>query len=139
VHSAFTFAYESLLSRSPARNADVPPGALIAFMQKGLQYIGIEEQLNDDGSIKRSPYAPLTMAGVKRRKLVTNNENEPKAGDGNDSSEMDVDDESSQIATNQKKKPDFSLLAPHVVRTLGKRDAPIKVNIPSSAIQAAAA
>ncbi len=79
------------------------------------------------------------MAGVKRRKLVTNNENEPKAGDGNDSSEMDVDDESSQIATNQKKKPDFSLLAPHVVRTLGKRDAPIKVNIPSSAIQAAAA
>lgn len=139
MHSAFTFAYESLLSRSPARNADVPPGALIAFMQKGLQYIGIEEQLNDDGSIKRSPYAPLTMAGIKRRKLVSNSENELKAGDGNDSSEMDVDDESSQIATNHKKKPDFSLLAPHVVRTLGKRDAPIKVNIPSSAIQAAAA
>lgn len=139
VHSSFTFAYESLLSRSPARNADVPPGALIAFLQKGLQYIGIEEQLNEDGSIKRSSYAPLTISGIKKRKLVSSNDSESKGGDGNDSSEMDLDDESSQVANSNKKKPDFSLLAPHVVRVIGKRDAPIRVNVPSSVIRAAAA
>eukprot|EP00934_Nitzschia_sp_Nitz4_P006914 Nitzschia sp. Nitz4//scaffold3_size479765//124131//126796//NITZ4_000054-RA/size479765-processed-gene-0.98-mRNA-1//-1//CDS//3329550620//6904//frame0 len=47
VHSAFTFVYESMLGRSNIRNADksIPPGALITFLQKGLQYAGIEESL----------------------------------------------------------------------------------------------
>lgn len=52
VHSAFTFAYESLITKSSAANADVPPGALITFLQKGLQYVGIEEHLDEDGSEK---------------------------------------------------------------------------------------
>jgi len=48
VHSAFTFAYESLLSRANMSQLgkDVPPGALISFLQKGLQYLGIEESLH---------------------------------------------------------------------------------------------
>ncbi|GKY97528.1 hypothetical protein MPSEU_000711000 [Mayamaea pseudoterrestris] len=47
VHSAFSFAHESMLSRTSLRAVDrsLPPGALIAFLQKGLQYIGIEETL----------------------------------------------------------------------------------------------
>ncbi len=47
VHSSFTFAYESMLGRSNMRNAEksIPPGALISFLQKGLQYVGIEETL----------------------------------------------------------------------------------------------
>jgi len=50
VHSAFTFAYESVLAKSKAAQADVPPGALIAFLQKGLQFVDIEAHLNEDGS-----------------------------------------------------------------------------------------
>jgi WD40 repeat protein len=52
VHSAFTFAYESLLGRSNIRNAEktIPPGALISFLQKGLQYVGIEENLQREGT-----------------------------------------------------------------------------------------
>jgi WD40 repeat protein len=52
VHSAFTFAYESLLGRSNIRNAEksVPPGALISFLQKGLQYVGIEENLQREAT-----------------------------------------------------------------------------------------
>jgi hypothetical protein len=55
VHSAFTFVYESMLGRSNIRNADksIPPGALISFLQKGLQYVGIEEGLQQDGSKAR--------------------------------------------------------------------------------------
>jgi transducin (beta)-like 1 len=32
--------------------AEVPAGALITFLQKGLEYVGIEEHINEDGSIR---------------------------------------------------------------------------------------
>lgn len=52
VHSAFSFAHESLLGRSITRIADknIPPGALISFLQKGLQYVAIEESLQREGT-----------------------------------------------------------------------------------------
>lgn len=51
-HSAFTFAYESLVIRSSAAQTDIPPGALITFLQKGLEYIAIEEHITEDGTIQ---------------------------------------------------------------------------------------
>ncbi|KAL3914620.1 MAG: hypothetical protein SGILL_006032 [Bacillariaceae sp.] len=49
-HSAYTFVYESMLGRSNMRSSDklIPPGALVSFLQKGLQYVGIEETLQRD-------------------------------------------------------------------------------------------
>ena len=43
-----------MLGRSSIRNADktLPPGALISFLQKGLQYVGVEESLNRESSSK---------------------------------------------------------------------------------------
>lgn len=49
-HTAFTFAHESLASRSIAADAQVPPGALISFLQKGLQYVETETHLQEDGT-----------------------------------------------------------------------------------------
>jgi transducin (beta)-like 1 len=49
-HSAFTFAHESLVSRSLVADAEVPPGALVTFLQKGLQYIEVESHLQEDGT-----------------------------------------------------------------------------------------
>ncbi len=46
-HSAFTFAHESLVARSVVADADVPPGALVTFIQKGLQYVEIESHLQE--------------------------------------------------------------------------------------------
>ena len=46
-HSAFTFSYESLVAKSSVSQTDIPPGALITFLQKGLEYIGIEEHINE--------------------------------------------------------------------------------------------
>jgi hypothetical protein len=78
VHSAFTFVYESMLGRSNIRNADksIPPGALITFLQKGLQYVGIEESLQREGSKSRkagandlsslSLLAPQTISALTR-------------------------------------------------------------------------
>jgi transducin (beta)-like 1 len=50
VHAAFTFAHESMIAQSSCSKSNVPPGALISFLQKGLQYIGIEETLRLDGT-----------------------------------------------------------------------------------------
>ena len=37
-----------MLGKTNIRNGDrtIPPGALISFLQKGLQYVGIEESLH---------------------------------------------------------------------------------------------
>jgi len=67
-----------MLGRSNIRNADksIPPGALITFLQKGLQYVGIEESLNRAGqkgrnvSIEGLPslslLAPQTISALTR-------------------------------------------------------------------------
>ena len=66
VHSAFTFVYESMLGRSNIRNADrsIPPGALISFLQKGLQYVGIEENLHREGTKARKSSSPAETSSL---------------------------------------------------------------------------
>ena len=49
-HSAFTFAHESLVARTVGADAELPPGALVSFLQKGLQYVEIESHLQEDGT-----------------------------------------------------------------------------------------
>lgn len=47
-HSAYTFGYESFVSKtSIARGVELPPGALVSFIQKGLQYLELEANLNE--------------------------------------------------------------------------------------------
>ena len=52
-HSAFTFANESFVNRTRIapgnEDQDIPAGALVAFVQKGLQYLELEANLNDNG------------------------------------------------------------------------------------------
>ncbi|EWM25654.1 f-box-like wd repeat-containing protein tbl1xr1 [Nannochloropsis gaditana] len=61
-HSAFTFFNEGGLDKTNLRAADVPPGALIAYLQKGLEYVSIEEHINEDGSLKQceEPFTLIT-------------------------------------------------------------------------------
>ena len=51
-HAAFTFGYESLVHKSDINGNDVPPGALVSFVQKGLQYLELEANLNAEGNFK---------------------------------------------------------------------------------------
>lgn len=47
-HSAYTFGYESYVAKtSIASGVELPPGALISFIQKGLQYLELEANLNE--------------------------------------------------------------------------------------------
>lgn len=38
------------MAKSNVISAEIPPGALISFVQKGLQYVGIEAHVNEDGT-----------------------------------------------------------------------------------------
>ena len=46
-HSAFTFSSESMIAKSSINGENVPPGALITFIQKGMQYLEVESQIGD--------------------------------------------------------------------------------------------
>ena len=47
-HAAYTFGYESYIAKtSIAQGTELPPGALISFIQKGLQYLELEANLNE--------------------------------------------------------------------------------------------
>lgn len=96
VHSAFTFAYESMIGRSHVSKANVPPGALVSFLQKGLQYIAIEETLRQDGSDSRN-----------------------------------------QHPHQQDRDIDFTLLSPHSIKTLTRKNPPIRLNVPPATAAAA--
>ena len=72
VHSAFTFAYEGQLMKSELASAELPPGALIAYLQKGLQYVSIESQLHEVqlSSPKMSVFFPHLCINVSNTRMA---------------------------------------------------------------------
>lgn len=46
-HSAFTFGYESSITRTQIDPNNVPPGSLITFIQKGMQFLELEANLDE--------------------------------------------------------------------------------------------
>jgi len=45
-HSAFAFGYEAGIDRCKNDDNVVPPGALVTFIQKGIQYLELEANLS---------------------------------------------------------------------------------------------
>jgi len=45
-HAAFALGYEAGINRTPIDGNLIPPGALVTFVQKGLQYIELEANLD---------------------------------------------------------------------------------------------
>lgn len=62
-HSAFVFGYESFVHKSVHNGKDIPPGALITFVQKGLQYVEMEAQVTET--------ADATFASLSAHDLLT--------------------------------------------------------------------
>ncbi|KAK9830274.1 hypothetical protein WJX72_010750 [[Myrmecia] bisecta] len=59
-HAAFVFGYESFVHKSSVNANDVPPGALITFIQKGLQYLELEANLNEENTGVNGEFAALS-------------------------------------------------------------------------------
>ncbi|KAL3840449.1 hypothetical protein ACJIZ3_025040 [Penstemon smallii] len=47
-HSAFALGYEAGINKSTIDGNLVPPGALVTFIQKGIQYLELEANLSND-------------------------------------------------------------------------------------------
>ena len=62
------------MHKSDINGNDVPPGALISFIQKGLQYIEVEANLNADGSLDENTPSDFTL--LQPDELLTKNVNE---------------------------------------------------------------
>lgn len=122
VHSSFTFVYESMLGRSNMRNAErsIPPGALVSFLQKGLQYVGIEE----------------TLAREQQRGNATNSNKKNKAGStsNNNSSNAAVPGGSS---SSQDDIMNLSLLSPTTISAMTRENPPLHLNVPPATAAAA--
>ena len=59
-HSAFTFGYESLVTKSNINGSKIPPGELINLVQKGIMYTELEQSVDDDGNdLVAEPYSLL--------------------------------------------------------------------------------
>jgi len=112
-HSAFSFAHESLVGRTRPRNSSsIPPGALVMFLQKGLQYIGMEESVMRELRSGDSSAANSEPAAKKHK----------------------VEDSEGQAVY---MGPDFSLLCPRALHTLTRKEPPIKLRVPAASAAAA--
>lgn len=112
-HSAFSFAHESMVGRTRPRNSSsIPPGALVMFLQKGLQYIGMEESVMRELRSGDSSAANSEPATKKHK----------------------VEDSEGQAVY---MGPDFSLLCPRALHTLTRKEPPIKLRVPAASAAAA--
>jgi len=142
VHSAFTFAYESLLGRSNIRNAEktIPPGALISFLQKGLQYVGIEESLQREGAAATAESATAAGTTVSdKNKMATKHSQQNLLNLQQQQNQQGRNDKSmdAQLQMNGEMTVDFTLLAPKTIRALTRERPPIVLNVPPAAAAAA--
>ncbi len=94
-------------SNMSAAVKSIPPGALISFLQKGLQYVGIEETLHRE---------------QQQQKGNSNNSNNNKR-----KAEGSVDD----VAFN------LSLLSPVTINAMTRENPPLQLNVPPATAAAA--
>jgi transducin (beta)-like 1 len=73
-HSAFAFACESLVAKASVSGGDIPPGALISFVQKGLQYLEIEASVQGGASADSSAAPSLSLLHWHASKVAENAE-----------------------------------------------------------------
>lgn len=118
VHSAFTFSHESMFGRSGQRTADksLPPGALLTFLQKGLQYVGVEESLR------------------QQQEHAKKSSNSSRKGHANPTSGLSTAAPSDGLSA---VNGEFSLLSPIAISAITRRNPPIQLTVPPAAAAAA--
>ncbi|KAJ3208346.1 Transducin (beta)-like 1, Y-linked [Entophlyctis luteolus] len=90
-HAAFAFRGEARVGVRSLKLPRVAPGALIAFLQKGLLYTEVEAHTLEDGSTKKCsvPFS-LTLP----HECIVDKDNDPSSNTGNN---MTVDDDQNSV------------------------------------------
>jgi WD40 repeat protein len=117
VHASFTFLHESMLARTDLRTFDktIPPGALLTFLQKGLQYIGVEESLRHQEGVSKKSTNKKPNPNVSSQQTSYNN------GDIASSSNYGK----------------ITLLSQTAIASLTRKNPPIQLTVPPAAAAAA--
>lgn len=91
-HSAFSLGYEAGINKCPIDGNLVPPGALITFVQKGLQYLEMEANLSNGDTdvdedfsfiqaedlITKDVYQLRQMIREKKKNLLKESDKDPE-------------------------------------------------------------
>ncbi|KAI5082000.1 hypothetical protein GOP47_0001743 [Adiantum capillus-veneris] len=64
LHSAFTLGFEAGLNKVTIDGNHVPPGALVSFVQKGLEYLELEANINEDGMDVEGDFSQLQLVDL---------------------------------------------------------------------------
>ncbi|KAG8466521.1 hypothetical protein KFE25_007900 [Diacronema lutheri] len=90
-HTAFTFGMEANIAKSNVNTASVPPGALVSFLQKGLQYTELEQAVDARGDEVLYD-EPLSLLNTAPARSVVKRERASGGGaDGKGSMDVDGD------------------------------------------------
>lgn len=67
IHTAFAFSHECMIARNPSfAKLNVPPGALITMLQKGVQLARIEAHLDEvSGGLRRQVFSLEVFAAAR--------------------------------------------------------------------------
>ncbi|XP_015884994.1 WD40 repeat-containing protein HOS15 isoform X1 [Ziziphus jujuba] len=115
-HSAFAFGYEAGINKSTIDGNLVPPGALVTFVQKGLQYLELEANLtSSDGDMEDDDFSflqPLdliTKDACELHKIIKEKKENPnkdrfEANEKNNESKQDNEPEHAQEREEEKKE-----------------------------------
>jgi WD40 repeat protein len=126
-----------MMSRSNISRSDIPPGALISFLQKGLQYVGIEETIRQDGGNRDNQNHNRQREKGKGAKNNNSSGSGGGSGSGNNNNNTGNSKNTSSNSNTDNEIIDFTLLSPHAIKALIRRDPPIKLNVPPDAAAAA--
>ncbi|CAK0781123.1 hypothetical protein CVIRNUC_005291 [Coccomyxa viridis] len=63
-HSSFVFGYEAFVHRTNIGANQVPPGALVSFLQRGIQYVEMQSNLNEEASGIDGEYTMLSAREI---------------------------------------------------------------------------
>ncbi|XP_019446830.1 PREDICTED: F-box-like/WD repeat-containing protein TBL1XR1 isoform X1 [Lupinus angustifolius] len=108
-HSAFNFGYEAGINKSPIDGNSVPPGALVSFVQKGLQYFEMEANYsNSDADLEEDflflkPMELITKDVSQLRQMI-NERRKKQQEDKNKGPEKEHGSERGRVREKGKRK-----------------------------------
>ncbi|KAG6473109.1 hypothetical protein ZIOFF_067016 [Zingiber officinale] len=117
-HAAFALGYEAGINKSPIDGNEVPPGALITIVQKGLQYIELEanlDSIDEDSEDDFSFLQPLDLITkdvdelqqmIKARKQAKNQKEIDRTKDNALAQEQEQQFEGERVREKQEKVGD---------------------------------
>lgn len=91
-HSFYTFNAESSIDQSSINGSQIPPGALITLLQKGLLYIQLEKEINSSHKTGQTFNSQLTLLDAALREgsaLPQKQEEAPKSTTDSPSIQLD--------------------------------------------------